>query len=278
MKKELWLLICCLLMLSMVYGQNSNDDCENATDITYAIYNDSIWSGDVFVGDLIQNPSVDGAVYGSSGCWGYTEVTSDLFPDIWYKCTLQANHSYVQSIYISSEDTVQIASYFGTCGNLFQSECYTIPPVDTFFDHFISLDYIPHNINHDMYIQVKMPTSANGTHFGMLIYYPFYLFVTLYFQYSEPATTGNTGLKNPKEEINPIKVFPNPASNAITIKSKDVIQNIEWLNLNGTTLLKSTAYSNTATQDISFLSSGLYWVKICTSKGMAISKVLIIER
>ncbi len=69
-----------------------------------------------------------------------------------------------------------------------------------------------------------------------------------------------------------ITVFPNPASQYITIKSPEKIYNVEILNLNGQIILSTTQLENI---DIGDLCQGLYFIKINAEKRTVVEKIVI---
>jgi len=62
----------------------------------------------------------------------------------------------------------------------------------------------------------------------------------------------------PKSEINPIKVYPNPTADVITVQSNIGVQHIEIFNLTGTLLFHSDA----TTINLQDLTSGYYLVRV----------------
>lgn len=71
-------------------------------------------------------------------------------------------------------------------------------------------------------------------------------------------------------------VFPNPATNVVTVLNKkgDVIKNIEITDLNGRVI--STLNENTISSEIniSSLTSGIYFLKVQTENGLAVTKLM----
>ncbi|MBA2613852.1 MAG: T9SS type A sorting domain-containing protein [Bacteroidetes bacterium] len=86
---------------------------------------------------------------------------------------------------------------------------------------------------------------------------------------------GNTvGIKENYLE-NTISIFPNPASDVITIKSSEEIKKIEVLNLTGQIFLTEMVKSNTKQLNLGTFAKGIYLVKIYTVNGeVAIKKVV----
>lgn len=77
-------------------------------------------------------------------------------------------------------------------------------------------------------------------------------------------------------ERSEILVYPNPASEFITIQLSDNFKNSEFeiINLSGERILKSAAVESIVRVDLSSLSSGLYCLKVFCSKGFYSTKVV----
>lgn len=73
---------------------------------------------------------------------------------------------------------------------------------------------------------------------------------------------GAASVGDPADKIQ-LAVYPNPASNELTIQSNEVIQSVEILSITGQTLLSS----ETANLDVSMLIPGAYGVRVSTPKG-----------
>jgi hypothetical protein len=70
-----------------------------------------------------------------------------------------------------------------------------------------------------------------------------------------------------KETEDNIAVYPNPATNSITIKGKYQLTNIKIFDVTGREVLQTSVISNQATININQLSKGIYFVRIATSIG-----------
>lgn len=106
----------------------------------------------------------------------------------------------------------------------------------------------------------------------------------IYFDFNPPIIT-NTALTEiidalSIEEFNTTSdftLFPNPVDDKLTITSKEFINAITVYSVSGQVLKKinlSTNSSTTKQMDISFLSAGIYFVKVKTDKGIGISKII----
>lgn len=65
-----------------------------------------------------------------------------------------------------------------------------------------------------------------------------------------------------------VRIFPNPTSQQLNIVTGKTIQKIEILTIGGQLILSS----NSETVDVSQLSQGVYFIKICTPTGFAVRK------
>ena len=72
----------------------------------------------------------------------------------------------------------------------------------------------------------------------------------------------NTVLSNSNFESNKFVVYPNPASDLLTIEAKNAIDSVSITNLLGQTILGKTASNSVENIDISTLQSGVYLVKV----------------
>ncbi|MFT3753201.1 MAG: T9SS type A sorting domain-containing protein [Paludibacter sp.] len=86
---------------------------------------------------------------------------------------------------------------------------------------------------------------------------------------------GGTGVKN-IEVVNFISMYPNPVKDVVNFMSTDAdITSIEIINLQGQMILRKEIHSNTAKLNLDKLGAGIYYVKVITSKGTKVEKLLI---
>ena len=71
-----------------------------------------------------------------------------------------------------------------------------------------------------------------------------------------------------------IVMYPNPVSNILTIRAKDVIKNIEVYDIYGKLLQQADVTTNKIQVDFSHYSSGIYFVKVLGSNGLVTQKVV----
>lgn len=77
-----------------------------------------------------------------------------------------------------------------------------------------------------------------------------------------------------------VKIYPNPASNEITIDTKtDFIESIKLFDITGKLITDYSDFSNTnnslATLDVSYISKGTYFLKVKTNTGLLTKKIII---
>jgi hypothetical protein len=70
-------------------------------------------------------------------------------------------------------------------------------------------------------------------------------------------------------------VYPNPASDIVTVQSSFKVREIEIHNALGQVVLRKEGSQNIETLDVSNLQSGTYIVRIKTQRGFANKKILI---
>jgi hypothetical protein len=77
-----------------------------------------------------------------------------------------------------------------------------------------------------------------------------------------PTTTSQQEITSQNE----VHLFPNPASNSITINTSEMLgESVKIYDVNGQLLFQQTVNSNSMSVDISALSSGLYFVQVSSS-------------
>ncbi len=267
-----------------IRAQNLNDNCENATDITSEIFNFSEYSescnsinGTLHIAfgsitDSADHPTVDAPVYSSQGCIGYKPETTDEYPDLWYKSTLHdAESIYFQNAFFWGGDTIQVAVYYGHCGALFQSQCFTLSYADSTYWQGAVIEYYPHHPDDDIYIQIKVPPQYNDF-VGMcfsdgssgIIYYSFV--------YDRPAGTNGTNQVNSLSHHLPIIIYPNPSNNRINIQAEDPILSYSIADLQGKVKRNDKGTTNHESVNLSDLPVGMYVITVRTEMGMGMSK------
>ena len=84
--------------------------------------------------------------------------------------------------------------------------------------------------------------------------------------------TGEVNIENISENIN---IYPNPASNFVTIQSDNHINKVVFFNYTGQYILQENINSNKAEIDLSNMQSGIYFLKIDTKNGISVKKLII---
>jgi len=87
-------------------------------------------------------------------------------------------------------------------------------------------------------------------------------------------TTGIVGVDEIFED-NSISIFPNPASTQLNIQSEVNIEQITLINLVGQAIFEEQANSTKITLSTSELETGIYFVKVKTTKGVVNKRIVI---
>ncbi len=282
-------ILSCFFSLQLVEAQNLNDNCENATDITQEIFhyielpddcnsiNGTTHRSFGSVTDSVSNPTVDTPVYNSQGCIGYKQETTDHYPDLWYKSTFHdGTYLFAQSFFLWAGDTVQVAIYYGQCGNLFQSQCFTLTYLDSLYWQGAWIEYYPHNVGDDIYIQLKVPPQYHDV--VEICFSDEYWIpgsgLMYYFNYNNPADTLGTTSLISIDRHSPIFIFPNPANSLINIRSDEEILTYSVTDIHGKIWLTAHIKNNIESISVSDLPSGMYIITVRTEKGIGVSKYI----
>lgn len=272
-----------------VIAQNLNDNCENATDVTQEVFHylpfpescnsiiGTLHAQHGLVLDSIDSPSVDDPVYRSQGCIGYKTETTDSYPDLWYKSTFHdGNYLFAQSFFLWAGDTVQVAIYYGQCGNLFQSQCFTLTYLDSLYWQGTWIEYFPHDVGDDIYIQLKVPPRYHDV--VEICFSDDYWIpgsgLMYYFNYNTPADPLDTTSLISIDRHAPITIFPNPANSLINIRSDEEIVAYSVNDNQGKIWLKSNTKNNLETISVSDLPPGMYVITLRTELGIGLSKFI----
>ncbi|MCX6234230.1 MAG: T9SS type A sorting domain-containing protein [Bacteroidetes bacterium] len=139
------------------------------------------------------------------------------------------------------------------------------PPLDIYklnswkYDTNLTLPPNPQNIRINLWLDGGLPTNANDTAIEVII-------SKCEFQGTVNITYNNNNESN-------IAVYPNPATNNITIESLQQAV-IEILNIQGQLIKTIAAISNITTIDISGFARGMYFMKVKTEKEVAVNKFI----
>lgn len=76
-----------------------------------------------------------------------------------------------------------------------------------------------------------------------------------------------------------MKVFPNPATNIVTVEPEGRMESIVVFDMMGEAMyVDNDAHGTTATIDVSGFSEGVYVIRVMTDKGVAVSKLSIVNK
>jgi hypothetical protein len=278
------LLISLLVCISFLpaWTQNINDDCENAMDITSELftYNEfrmcTSMLGTIHAGwgakeDRFEKATVDGLHYNSDYCNGYTSTTTDAYPDLWYKINNHNEGNALQQVYLTFSDTIQIAVYFGRCEQLYQSQCFTLTPLDSSLFMGFQIEFVPHEISDAMYIQVKMPQHENSNF--KMCFSDIAMSDTYFFQYGRPALTKESSeMIYGKPGWTRFTVSPGLARDDIILRSSEQVIDYEILDITGNVQLTGLEKGYKINQPIENIPGGFFILKARTEHGVAIRR------
>lgn len=86
-------------------------------------------------------------------------------------------------------------------------------------------------------------------------------------EYINDLGCGTTEINTISSQNNVVKIFPNPSSDVLNIKSNEPISNIEILNIHGQTIKTIIAQNSELSTSVSELPNGLYFVKVILANG-----------
>lgn len=103
----------------------------------------------------------------------------------------------------------------------------------------------------------------------------------IYFDYNYPIIT-NDAVTVFEEELSRdnhelaalISIYPNPATDSVTIASETKIKSVEWYDFSGRLIRISLVNDFSTVQNISSESEGMYFIKIQTEKGVLYHKII----
>ncbi|MFN3755244.1 T9SS type A sorting domain-containing protein [Flavobacterium sp.] len=102
----------------------------------------------------------------------------------------------------------------------------------------------------------------------------------IYFDYNYPVETNEAqtvfqALSNPDFEVdNSISIYPNPSDGIVNIKGDFNIKSTELFDIQGRLLQTNIINDTTTVIDLSSQSSGVYFVKVITEKGIKVDKIV----
>ena len=101
----------------------------------------------------------------------------------------------------------------------------------------------------------------------------------IYFDFNAPVITNTTSttvsLLNVSEtEVNGVSISPIPVKDVLQINALNTINSVQLFDIQGRLLQTKTTESLTTSIDFTGKTTGIYLVKVYTSKGMKIQKVI----
>jgi uncharacterized repeat protein (TIGR01451 family) len=101
----------------------------------------------------------------------------------------------------------------------------------------------------------------------------------IYFDYNFPITTNTASttvalLAKDNFEDTTVSVYPNPTSDKVTITAKDKITSVQLFDLQGRLVQTTTGNHTNVNINLSGKSSGVYFVKVHTAKGVTTEKII----
>lgn len=109
------------------------------------------------------------------------------------------------------------------------------------------------------YVAVAFPFNANGE-LGT---------------YTEPTRFSAGSANIITADSDHLQLYPNPAHGKVNITSAQPMRMIEVVDLSGRTVLSKQCYTLSQQLDIAHLTSGIYIVKVCTTQGISLQKLII---
>jgi hypothetical protein len=72
-----------------------------------------------------------------------------------------------------------------------------------------------------------------------------------------------------------ISIYPNPATNYVTVKSDYTMSRIEVMNFTGQTVINSNVETKASKVNLTTLKAGVYFVKVTTTEGIHTAKITV---
>ena len=85
-------------------------------------------------------------------------------------------------------------------------------------------------------------------------------------EYPEANITTDCNIKSDYPTVKSLSVYPNPVKDNVEIKSPNLIKRIEITNLLGKQVASATPNSYSYKTNLSYIKSGIYFIKISTDK------------
>lgn len=227
---------------------------------------DELWIGDVGQGSIEEINRAPAGVSGQNYGWRCYEGTQEYNIS---GCPNQSELTFPMAEYTHSGGNCSITGGYVYRGEIYENFLGVYFYADFCSGEIGTIDQSNNQINHGSY-------NGSWVSFGEDKNKELYIidnFGSIY------KIEGNI-LSTTDFNINTISIYPNPASNIINIKSSNnsFIKNISIYDLKGSIALTKNISSLTETNiSINSLQSGIYMVKVTSSKGTSIIKKLIVN-
>ena len=227
---------------------------------------DELWIGDVGQGSIEEINRAPAGVSGQNYGWRCYEGTQEYNTS---GCPNQSELTFPMAEYSHSGGNCSITGGYVYRGEIYENFLGVYFYADFCSGEIGTIDQSNNQINHGSY-------NGSWVSFGEDKNKELYIidnFGSIY------KIEGNI-LSTTDFNINTISIYPNPASNIINIKSSNnsFIKNISIYDLKGSIALTKNISSLTETNiSINSLQSGIYMVKVTSSKGTSIIKKLIVN-
>jgi hypothetical protein len=280
--KKLILILIQVLIIGQVIGQVANDDCLNATDISFTglhLTNTFCFDGSTIHDTVISSDNINAIpscpYYIMTGCLGYTSSTV-LSNDVWFKLRVGTFYIQVAPI-IPAIDTLHLSVWRGQdCTLLSASGCYTYDFSD---------------------LNATMPNTFAGAYNGEFVYLQFsgnrinkfgaFQFcitnsgptIPPYYGTDSIASCDTTaGIQELRIKNDEFKVYPNPTEKEFSIESTGFkIGSVKIYNVLGELVkIQEQINNNKTTIDVDYLQKGIYFYQVIVNDKIVRSDKLII--
>ncbi len=204
----------------------SNDTCDNAMALT--VTNSC---GPV----VVSNFNATDSGVPDPGCANYSGG------DLWFSATIPSSGNLtIETTRVSGGITdTGMAVYSGDCSALSLIECDDDGSSDGFFSMVELTGRTP---GETIYIRVWEYGNNNFGEFGVCVH--------------------DSSVSLEENQIDGLKIYPNPASNILNIEATKTVQSISIYNIGGQEVLYLEPNSNHKQIDISHLTNGMYYIKL----------------
>lgn len=272
--KNYLIILFTILQNTLCYGQVTNDDCFNATDLgvlTIGSINslgcfDASYGYDTVVFASNVNAIPNYPYYATIGCLGST-VTPTPANDIWYKIK---SGNFKIGVSPSNIDSILLNVWVGSdCNNLTTRCCHVFINADfnSYFFSFLGAT----NTSDYVYLQFSGTTINKVGAFSFCLKDAPIIPIC----YSTPYIITDVKEKNEPKHL-PFFVFSND-NQMLELKNSNDILSLKISDLNGKNVFEIKDITNTKIFDLSLLKNGLYVLTMTSSKEVYNQKLLIVN-